>query len=156
GVISSYRYTLAATGRRDAVVEDTGRRVEYSYDELDRLTREKVTDAVFGDRTTDYTYDAVGNRLSRADSVEGTTSYTYDVMDRLLTETLAGNLARYTYDRNGNQLSRVSATDSVFYNWDFDNRLVAADTDGDGAIDERNVYDADGVRVAQTVGGQET
>ena len=25
GVISSYRYTLAKTGRRDAVVEDTGR-----------------------------------------------------------------------------------------------------------------------------------
>ena len=31
GVMSSYRYTLAATGRRDAVVEDTGRRVNYGY-----------------------------------------------------------------------------------------------------------------------------
>src|SRR5262249_9531772 len=38
GVISSYRYTLAPTGRRDAVVEDTGRRVDYSYDALDRIT----------------------------------------------------------------------------------------------------------------------
>jgi hypothetical protein len=31
GVIASYRYTLAATGLRDAVVEDTGRRVSYQY-----------------------------------------------------------------------------------------------------------------------------
>src|SRR5262249_18857148 len=43
GVISSYRYTLAATGRRDAVVEDTGRRVDYTYDDLDRLTEERIT-----------------------------------------------------------------------------------------------------------------
>ena len=71
GVISNYDYSLAPTGRRDAVVEDTGRRVDYSYDALDRLTREKIIDAVFGDRTIDYTYDAVGNRLTRADSVEG-------------------------------------------------------------------------------------
>ncbi len=77
-------------------------------------------------------------------------------MDRLQTETLAGVVAQYTYDKNGNMLSRISATDKAFYTWDFDNRLIAADTNGDGAIDERNVYDANGVRVSQTVGGQET
>jgi RHS repeat-associated protein len=44
----------------------------------------------------------------------------------------------------------------VFYTWDFDNRLVAVDTNGDGTIDERNVYDAKGNLVSQTVGGQET
>src|SRR5208337_516016 len=37
GVISSYRYTLAKNGRRDAVVENTGRTVDYIYDALDRL-----------------------------------------------------------------------------------------------------------------------
>ena len=156
-MISSYSYPLSPTGRRNAVVEDTGRRVDYSFDALDRLTREKIIDAVFGDRTIDYTYDAVGNRLTRADSVEGVTSYIYDAMDRLDTETLAGDVAQYTYDKNGNTLSRVaSATDQVFYTWDFANRLIAADTNGDGVIDARNVYDADGNRVSQTVSGQET
>ena len=48
GVISSERYTLAANGRRDAVVEDTGRRVDYSYDADDRLTAEQITDPVAG------------------------------------------------------------------------------------------------------------
>jgi RHS repeat-associated protein len=50
----------------------------------------------------------------------------------------------------------VTATDQVFYTWDFDRRLVATDTNGDGTIDERNVYDAHGNRVSQTAGGQET
>ena len=155
-MISSYTYSLAPTGRRDAVVEDTGRRVDYSYDPLDRLTREQIVDAIFGDRTVDYTYDPVGNRLTMADSTDGVTSYTLDAMDRLTTATLAGDVTQYTYDNNGNMLSRNSATDQVFYTWDFDNRLIAADTNGDGTIDEQNVYDANGMRVSQTVGGQET
>src|SRR5262249_36141321 len=117
-------------------------------------------DAVLGNRTIDYTYDAVGNRLSRNDSAlgEGLTSYTYDAQDRLVTEVANGRVAQSTYDRNGNLLSRVSvsATDKVFYTWDFDNRRVAADTNGDGVIDERNVFDARGNRVSQTVGDQET
>src|SRR5262249_24939928 len=71
GVISSCTYTLGLTGRRDAVLEDTGRRVEYTYDAVDRLTREQITDAAFGDLTIDYSYDAVGNRLTRNDSGPG-------------------------------------------------------------------------------------
>jgi RHS repeat-associated protein len=160
GVISSHRYTLAPTGRRDAVVDHDGRRVDYAYDALDRITREVITDAVLGDRTFDYTYDAVGNRLTRNDSVEGLTTYSYDANDRLLTElaldTGLSTTTSYTYDNNGNLLSRTSATDQVFYNWDFENRLVSVDTNGDGTIDVRNEYDHSGIRVSQTVSGQET
>jgi RHS repeat-associated protein len=158
GVISSYRYTLAPTGRRDAVVEQDGRRVDYGYDALDRLTQEQITDAVFGNRTIDYTYDPVGNRLTRNDSAEGLTAYTHDDNDRLLTETLAGVATVYGYDDNGNTLSKVtSAVDQVFYQWDFENRLVGADvTDASGTrhIDYR--YDADRIRVSSTVDGEET
>src|SRR5207249_2123689 len=96
------------------------------------------------------------NRLSRNDSAEGLTKYAYDKNDRLLTETVASAVTQYTYDNNGNMLSRASATDRVFYNWDFENRLISADTNGDGTIDVRNVYDANGIRVSQTVNGQET
>ncbi|MHB8861524.1 MAG: putative Ig domain-containing protein [Pirellulaceae bacterium] len=156
GVITSHRYTLTPIGQRASIVEQGGRRVDYTYDVLNRLTREAIADAVFGDRTFDYTYDAVGNRLTRSDSASGLTQYSYDANDRLLTELSGGALTQFTYDDNGNMLSRVSATDQAFYEWDFENRLLAADTDGDGTIDVRNVYDDSGIRVSQTVGDQET
>jgi YD repeat-containing protein len=113
---------------------------------------------VLGNRTIDYTYDAVGNRLTRNDSSEGLTTYTYDANDRLLTEDLAGRIARYNYDANGNTLSRVaSATGQVFYHWDFENRLVGADTtNSTGTHHVQYRYDADGIRVASTADGIET
>src|SRR5262249_24388860 len=136
GVISSYRYTLSPTGRRDAVVEDTGRRVDYTYDELDRLTRESIIDAGLGNRTIRYTYDNVGNRLTRDDSAEGLTSYDYDDNDGLSREVLGDQTTQYTYVNNGNTLSRVtSAVDRVIYHWDFEHQLVGADTNGDGTTD---------------------
>lgn len=154
GVISSYLYTLAPTGRRDSVLENDGRFVAYTYDDLDRLTSEEITDAVFGNRDITYTYDPVGNRLTRGDSAEGVTTYTYNPDDRLLTEELAGHVTQYTYDDNGNTLSKVTDLDQVFYKWDFENRLIGADIDGDGVKDVANGYDADGVRVSQDVNGQ--
>ncbi len=156
GTIDSYQYSLGPNGRRESVVEHTGRRVLYGYDALDRLTQEQIRDAVFSDRTIAYTYDEVGNRISRADSIEGTTIYSYDELDRLLSEFLAGTTTSYTYDNNGNTLSRIQNTDKVFYEWHFENRLIAADTDGNGSVDVRNSYDADGIRVSQIVAGKET
>ena len=157
-VISSYRYTLDPAGNRTAVDEHDGRRVEYDYDEIYRLVEERIFDPGDNvvDRTISYLYDDVGNRQSRADSSEGTTTYNYDDNDRLLDETLDSIVTAYTYDDNGNTLSKQSPADTVFYHWDFENRLVGVDTDGDGSIDVTNEYDADGIRVSQTVSGDET
>jgi len=156
-VMSSYTYAVSPSGQRNSVTELDGRRVDYSYDALNRVTREAITDAVFGNKSIDYTYDAVGNRLSRNDSVTGLTEYTYDANDRLLTETLAGELTEYTYDNNGNTLSRVSATDQVFSTWDAENRLIAADiTDANGTRRVDYQYDANGIRVTASIDGQET
>src|SRR5262249_33208465 len=139
-------------------VEDTGRRVDYTYDLLDRLIEEAITDPAAGNRTIDYTYDPVGNRLARDDTAEGRNVSTYDANDRLLTETLAGQVTRYTYDANGTTLSRfTSAVDQALYEWDPVNRLVHADvtsTGGTKNIDYR--YDADNIRVASVVDGDET
>ncbi|MHB0954937.1 MAG: putative Ig domain-containing protein [Pirellulaceae bacterium] len=157
GVLASYRYTLTATGRRSAVEEQGGRRVDYTYDPVGRLTREAITDAVLGDLAIDYLYDAAGNRLTRNDSAQGLTEYVYDDNDRLLSETLASEVTEYTYDNNGNTLSRVSATDQVFYDWDFENHLIAADvTDAGGTRHLDYRYDVDGLRVASAIDGEET
>lgn len=156
GVINSFRYTLDLVGNRIAVDEHDGRRVEYDYDDLYRLTEETITDSVNGNRTIVYVYDPVGNRRTRTDSVEGLTVYTYDTNDRLLTETLASKVTTYGYDNNGNTVSKISDLDRVFYDWDFENRLISADTNGDGTPDVVYQYDADGIRVSSTVAGEET
>ncbi|NEP58533.1 MAG: RHS repeat-associated core domain-containing protein, partial [Symploca sp. SIO2G7] len=158
GVINSFRYTLDETGNRTAVEEHDGRRVEYSYDELYRLTQEAIfaPGATEATRTTQYAYDEVGNRLSREDSEEGVTLYTYDDNDRLLTATTDGVETSHAYDDNGNTVSKTTGSETVNYQWNAENRLIAADTDGDGTVDVTNQYDANGIRVSQTVNGEET
>ena len=84
------------------MTEDSGRSTSYSYDNLYRLTQERSTETGKPDRTTSYTYDRNGNRLSKLDSATGAASYVYDANDRLVTE----NGQSYTYDANGNELTR--------------------------------------------------
>ena len=157
-IISSFLYELDAEGNRTQVTEHDGRIVKYSYDDLDRLEKEEIFDpgATEATRTIEYIYDEVGNRLSRVDSAEGTTIYTYDNNDRLETETTNGVATTYTSDDSGNTISKTTGDETVTYEWDAENRLIGADTDGDGTVDVTNQYDADGVRVAQTVNGEET
>src|SRR5262249_32670811 len=109
-------------------------------------------------RSITYTYDAVGNRLTRTDSAEGVTTYSYDVDDRLLTETLAGQHVKYRYDNNGNTLPRINdATDQVSMTWDFENRLQgAAVTSSTGTHRTDYRYNADNIRVAAATDGPET
>ena len=157
-VLTSFAYELDDIGNRIAVDEHDGRRVEYDYDELDRLINETIFDPgeITASRTYDYLYDIVGNRLARDDSTEGVTTYTYDDNDQLLTELLAGGETRYDYDAKGNTIAKHSSTDSVFYRWDPENRLIAADTDGDGTDDVTYKYDHTGIRVSRSENGEET
>jgi RHS repeat-associated protein len=159
GTIASYQYTFNAVGNRIVVQESGGRVVHYTYDVLNRLISEAITDPVAGNRTITYTYDAVGNRLSVTDSVAGTTTYTYDADDHLVTETTGtGQVIHYTYDASGNMLSSDGGpTDQTVYSWDFENRLVGAVVTGPSGTQVISyVYNADGIRVASVVDGQET
>lgn len=160
-LISSYTYTLDKVGNRTSVMENDGRKVNYTYDELYRLTQEKVLDAVNGDRSSGYVYDNVGNRLTQTETVNGTTTttgYIYDANDRLLRETVNGQITTtYTYDNNGNTLTKTEPGQETRYTWDDQNRLVAAEiVTADGIKYLEYEYDASGIRVASRVDGQET
>jgi RHS repeat-associated protein len=145
-VVSSYIYSLGASGERIRVTEDSGRRVDYTYDPLYRLVREEITDATLGTEAFEYTYDAVGNRLSKAGSQE-TLTYSYDVNARLLSD----GVRTYAYDLNGNTTAATTSGRSVTtYSYDFDNRLIGIVSD---AATSSYVYDANGVRVASNVNG---
>lgn len=87
-----------------------------------------------------YTYDPVGNRLSRISTLSAVLSSTsaYDANDRLTSD---------SYDANGNTRAAGGHT----YAYDFQDRIKSADG---GAV--KIVYDGDGNRVSKTVGGVTT
>lgn len=139
---ANYGYTLDKTGRRQSVTELSGRTFNYTYDETYKLTREVMGGSPDATKngTVDYTYDPVGNRLSRISNLPGIPSASagYDANDRRLDE---------SYDANGN--ARTIAGRS--YTYDFENRIRSADGNA-----VRIVYDGDGNLAAKTVGGVTT
>ncbi|HLK47666.1 MAG TPA: RHS repeat-associated core domain-containing protein [Bryobacteraceae bacterium] len=136
---ASYSYTLDAVGNRMSVAELGTRTVNYNYDAIYRLTGEAITGATTGPNgTVQYTYDPVGNRTQTASTLVGVSSgsSSYDADDRLTSD---------SYDAAGNTISS-DGTANVF---DFENRLIRR---GNVSI----VYDGDGNRVSETVGGTTT
>jgi YD repeat-containing protein len=151
-VFSSYAYTLDSRGMRTSVTEQSGRKVEYSYDNLRRLTREKITEA--GQVTTiGYALDLVGNRARKVVSRPGgaieTTDYTYNANDELLTEQGPEGFITYGYNANGETVSKSSAgLGSVTYEWDREGRLIRSVSSGQTLA---FAYDVDGIRVGKSV-----
>jgi len=148
--LQSYAFTLNAVGQRTRIDEADGRSRVYAYDPARRLIREQLLDA---DGATiyrhDFTYDAVGNRLTRAEDGAGgtpsTISSTYDNRDRLLAEA-PGPV--YVWDDEGN-LTNQTDGESTAYSWDPRNRLVGV-VRPDGTT-VATFYDAAGNRVRTEV-----
>ncbi len=131
--ISFFNYSLNAAGNRTQVVDATGT-TTYGYDNLHRLS--SVTYP--GRQTDTYTYDTVGNRLTK-----NATAYTYDNADQMLTA--AG--VSYGYDNDGNQTSRGSDS----FSWDHEDRMTQAVIGGQNST---YAYNGDGLRTGRTTGGQ--
>ncbi|MCP4657328.1 MAG: RHS repeat protein, partial [bacterium] len=144
GILHSESYTRNALGSRISITEHDGSVREYRYDALERLIEETVGDGILTERTQQFVYDAVGNRVEASlwDSSGATTTvYTYDSRDRLLT---AGG-ATYTWDAEGNLLSRDDGT-LVDFSWDSEDRLLAGSVAG--GLTKAFTYDGQGRRVA--------
>jgi RHS repeat-associated protein len=153
-VLSGFTYTLNPSGMRTAVTEQDGRKVDYKYDFLYRLTEEKITDATNGNRTVGYAMDKVGNRTSKSDSVGGTTSYVYDNNDRLLSETTGSQITSYVYDNNGNTKSKTKGAEVTIYTWNDEGRLVAVQNPNNDAVTYQ--YNENGIRISSTINGVKT
>ena len=148
-IISSYTYTLDAAGNRTKVEEYSGCIVEYSYDSTDKLLEERITNPDGSSSVISYTYDRVGNRLTKTEDGV-TTAYTYDANNRLIQE----DDIIYHYDDNGNLIEKQSAEEQIVYHYDYENHLTRVETTRYGAtIMVEYDYDAEGNRVRKTLDG---
>jgi RHS repeat-associated protein len=137
--LSSYTYTLGAAGNRENVAELSGRVAAYTYDDLYRLKTETISNdfTPANNGTISYTYDKVGNRLTRTTNIAPipNQSFGYDLNDRLNSD---------TYDNNGS----TTQSEGKVYTYDFENRILSVN--GNAVT---FVYDGDGNRVVKTLGG---
>ncbi|BAS59966.1 YD repeat protein (plasmid) [Leptolyngbya boryana NIES-2135] len=162
-VISRFDYTSDKVGNRTTVTELSGRSMTYTYDDLYRLTKEVIDETgTIDDRTIEYSYDRVGNRLWKKETLDSATTqtdYQYDRNDRLEWEKVNGNTTvSYTYDAHGSTLTKTENGTKTSYVWNDDKRLIAATIeDANGVVQQLQYrYNDDGIRVASIVNGQET
>jgi RHS repeat-associated protein len=122
------------------VTEASGRAITWGYDGLYRLTGETISGSASANGAVGYTYDAVGNRLSRTSTVTGisASTSTYDANDRVSGE---------SFDNNGDQLTRDGKTQG----FDSQDRLTSSAPATGASV--HVYYDGDGNRVAVDVGG---
>ncbi|MGB7985008.1 MAG: Ig-like domain repeat protein, partial [Terracidiphilus sp.] len=130
-------YTYNAAGRLATKTLGNGTHTTQAYDangNLLHLIHYSAANAVLSE--FDYTYDALGRRIS-ATTPAGAWTYSYDADGQLTSVTLPSASAQYTYDANGNRLSAVTSGSASNYNVNNLNEYSAA-----GSSVYR--YDADG------------
>ena len=99
--LSSFSYALDAVGNRKHVVESTGNRVTWTYDNTYQLKNEQRSGSNSYNIT--YTYDPVGNRLTEINGGARTTS-TYNAANELTKTQVVAGVTTMTFDANGNLL----------------------------------------------------
>jgi RHS repeat-associated protein len=157
-VLASYNYNYDPVGNKTKVEELSGRVASYTYDELYRLTKEAIVDPVHGNRTIEYVYDAVGNRLLKKDTTVGDIVYRYNQNDWIM-DASTGNIVStvYAYDNNGNTKTKIYGTETTKYTWDTQNHLTGASIEANGQTQQLSYeYNFNGVRTKSIVNGVET
>jgi RHS repeat-associated protein len=117
GVNTTYEYD--DEGMISAAEESSGRREEFTYDDVHRLRTWSLwkSGRLVTPVTHTYSYDEIGNITSIAGPSPFTASYSAGSPHHLKSSTLDGVTTTYSYDKSGRQLR--AGTRTVSYN-DFD------------------------------------
>ena len=117
--VASYNYTLGATGNRTQAIESNGRTVNWSYDNIYRLTKETIDDSNNnnGDNgSVSYGLDPVGNRTSETSSLPGINSGSWPVYNADDQQ-----IPSESYDLNGNVTKTANGNS---YTYDSQNHMM--------------------------------
>ncbi len=152
--VQDLTYTYDAVGNIAQIIDAsdtiTAKTTVYTYDDLHRLLSATVTNSVEGGGGNDvqtFTYDAIGNILSKSDvgvySYDGSLGIANFANPHAVTG--AGTLT-YSYDHNGNMVEVNGLTHDEYrtYAWDYNNRLESVTTT---AGTSSYAYDASGQRI---------
>ena len=138
-------------GLRTKVVDNKRKTTDYTYDNAGKLIKEVVTENGKVTLTASYSYDAVGNRLTKTEN-NITTNYSYDKNNRLLKE---GNIS-YTYDNAGNLIKKQSTAETTEYAYNLDGKLSSVKKiEGSIVTNESYSYNAFGTRIKKVTNGEE-
>ena len=118
GPLQELSYSYDAVGNITQLVDASsqGKTVDYTYDDLSRLTAASSSNAVGGDYNRTYTYDAIGN-ITASDLGSYTYSGTGFTNPHAVTSI---NGQTYSYDNAGNLTSDGTRTNE----WDYRNQLL--------------------------------
>jgi RHS repeat-associated protein len=133
----------------------TNAQSKYSYDPLYQLVKAQYpAGAPFNGETHEWTYDALGNRLSSKVNGTGPT-YTYlkNGTNPLNGQRLSSDgVNGYTWDPDGSNLTRTGSGGNYGFGYDVDNRLASIT----GAETATYTYDYQGRRTSKTEAGVTT
>ncbi len=139
-------YTYDPTGNitllSDASNNSAPKVVAFTYDQYNRLTSASTTPASPVLFREAYTYNAIGNLITKTGV--GTSTYASTNYANPHAPTTVGSLA-LTYDNNGSLTSFASTT----YAYDYLSRLTSVSTPGTAT--SSYTYDSSGARVSQTI-----
>ena len=160
-VIEKHEYAYSRNGQvvketnlNNVSVNPVNETRSYAYDYMGNLLKSEITGSA--NVTTLYTYDKVGNRLTKKQN-NVTTTYTYNGLNQLTGESGGGNSLSYVYDANGNQIRITGTADGTSVNKVFaytPSGLMSSYTSEAGT--QVNRYNGDGQRVSKTEGSDVT
>lgn len=136
--VTSYEYD--ARSNVTAVVDANDQRYTFAYDDLSR-----VVQAERAGLTVEFTYDALGNRLTRTDFNRRTTNYSFDALNRLTTITYPdATQVVYGYDALSRLTTATNVNGTVTFGYDSLGRIIRTSDVFGGVLNYS--YDAAGNR----------
>jgi RHS repeat-associated protein len=140
--LQNLSYTYDKVGNITRIIDssnmNTAKTLDFSYDDLHRLTVASSTNAVSGGNYREtYNYNAIGNITNKSD----VGNYLYQGTNYANPHAATSiNGATYSYDQNGNLTNDGAWTHS----WDYNNRLTQSNN---GTATTTYQYDQDGNRI---------
>ena len=112
---------------------------------------------ISGPQLITYSYDQVGNRMTKQDGTNSTT-YNYNNMNQLISMVEYGVTTNFTYDANGNMTQKTRGIEWWKYYYDYENRLIKVEHfDGSQTtVLGEYYYDGDGKRIKKVEASQTT